>query len=54
MPHGTCPPQPEKALIWLYDAAKKARAAENWEMVDLLLSEAADVVERTRLSLVDG
>jgi RNase P subunit RPR2 len=53
MPHGTCPPQPEKALIWLYDRAKDAAAARDWEAMDRYLAEAAEIVERTRLSLVE-
>jgi hypothetical protein len=53
MPHGTCPPQPEKALVWLYDAIAEAAAAKDWEAVDRYLAEAKDVVERIRLSLVN-
>lgn len=53
MPGGTCPTDPDKALIWLYDAVKKARAAQDWEAVDRYLEQATDIVERTRLSLVE-
>ena len=48
MPHGTCPPQPEKALVWLYDRIAEALAARDWRAVESYLAAAAEVVERTR------
>jgi len=53
MPHGTCPPQPELALIWLNDRIKESSAARNWEAIDRYLEQVAEIVERTRLSLVE-
>lgn len=52
-PHGTCPPNPEKALIWLHEAISEAVAARDMEAVALALEEAQDIVEKLRLSPVE-
>jgi hypothetical protein len=52
MPAGTCPTDPDHALIWLYDAVKQAADAQDLTAVARYLEMAADTVERTRLSLV--
>jgi hypothetical protein len=39
MPHGTCPPQPELALIWTYEALRK-RTLDPWAQ------ELADSMEK--------
>jgi hypothetical protein len=48
-PHGTCPPQPELALVWLYDRIAEATAARDWRAVESYLEAVTGVVERTRL-----